>query len=112
MPIPAEMAIAARLRPSEWLYTRNDESVRVSVQQDSGVWVTYIDGPGNSSRLRLFHEENAFELFRAHHAQELANHGFQLSVVAERRGEAAAKKPAPVLQHERRRPRSIRRSPI
>jgi len=94
----------AVLIPEAWLYTREDESVRVEVHEDGGVWAASITGPGTEHRLRVFHEQRTFDTFRAEHNRELLSKGFRLRVMSERRvSEAAVKPPATVVPHERRR---------
>lgn len=100
------MAPSSELQPAAWLYTRDDESVHVEVHENEGVWAASIMGPGPEQRLRVFHDQVTFDLFRAEHDRELVSKGFRLMAMAERRsGEVREKEPAVVVKHERRRPR-------
>lgn len=97
---------ATTLQPESWLYTREDESVRVEVHEQDGVWAASILGPGTENRLRLFRERSAFETFRTEHDRELVSRGFRLRVIAERRATTSTPAPRPrarVAKHERRR---------
>lgn len=94
--------------PEGWLYTREDESVRVEVHEDGGVWAASILGPGTENRLRVFRTQEAFETFRAEHDRELVSKGFRLRAISERRVPEAgpdSPQPAPVIPHNRRRRR-------
>jgi uncharacterized protein YeaO (DUF488 family) len=94
----------AVLIPEAWLYTREDESVRVEVHEDAGVWAASITGPGAEHRLRVFHDQTTFDNFRSEHNRELQSKGFRLRVMSERRVvEPAARAQATVVPHERRR---------
>lgn len=95
---------ADQFLPEAWLYTREDESVRVEVHEDGGVWAASIMGPGTENRLRVFHDQETFETFRTEHVRELVSKGFRLRAMAERRLAAPpANPPATVIPHERRR---------
>jgi len=94
------------LIPEGWLYTREDESVRVEVHEDGGVWAAAIMGPGTEDRLRVFRNQDAFDTFRAEHDRELVSKGFRLRALSERRTPeqvAGDSHPAPVIPHDRRR---------
>lgn len=93
------------LQLEAWLYTREDESVRVEVNEDSGVWAASITGPGTENRLRVFHDQATFDAFRAAHDRELLSKGFRLRAMSERRApDVPRDKPqATVVRHERRR---------
>jgi hypothetical protein len=90
--------------PEAWLYTREDESVRVEVHEDAGVWAASIQGPGTENRLRVFHDQETFDTFRAEHNRELLSKGFRLRAMSERRTPPPPPHPpATVVKHERRR---------
>jgi hypothetical protein len=74
-------------QPGARLYTREDESVRVVAHEDGGVWAVSIVGPGGEDRVRVFHEQAAFEAFCAEHDRALLTKGFRPRVSAERRGD-------------------------
>jgi len=98
------MTSETELQPDAWLYTREDESVRVEVHEDAGVWAASITGPGTENRLRVFHDQSTFDTFRAEHNRELLSKGFRLRAMSERRtGETRTNPPATVIRHERRR---------
>ena len=94
---------AVEFLPEAWLYTREDESVRVEVHEDEGVWAASITGPGPENRLRVFHEQTTFDTFRTEHDRELLSKGFRLRAIAERRAAPPPNPPATVVRHERRR---------
>ena len=90
--------------PEAWLYTREDESVRVEVHEDAGVWAASIQGPGTENRLRVFHDQATFDTFRTEHNRELLSKGFRLRAMAERRSAPPPPHPpAQIIPHERRR---------
>jgi hypothetical protein len=100
----------SEFQPEAWLYTREDESVRVEVHEEEGVWAASIEGPGLENRLRVFHEQATFDTFRSEHDRELQSKGFRLRVLSERRaGHEPSPAPEPqkpkgtVVRHERRR---------
>ncbi len=97
---------APALQPESWLYTREDESVRVEAHEDGGVWAASITGPGTENRLRLFRDRSTFETFRAEHDRELVSRGFRLRVLAERRAgnqKSRVHPPRPATDDRRRR---------
>ena len=100
------MTFETVLHPEAWLYTREDESVRVEVHEDAGVWAASITGPGNENRLRVFHDRATFDTFRAEHNRELLSKGFRLRAMSERRtSDPPETTKATVVRHERRRRR-------
>ncbi len=94
---PSDLPIEA------WLYTRDDESVRVEVHKDAGAWAASVTGPGTEHRLRVFHDQATFDTFRAEHSRELFSKGFGLRATSERRVSEIQTHPiASVVRHERR----------
>ena len=98
------MSGTTELQPEAWLYTREDESVRVEVYEDDGVWAASITGPGTENRLRVFHDATTLDTFRAEHMRELVSKGFRMRAMSERRATDAQDRPTgTVVRHERRR---------
>lgn len=92
------------MQPEAWLYTREDESVRVEVHEEDGVWAASIMGPGGENRMRVFRDQASFDTFRVEHDRELLSRGFRLRVLSERRaGEGVPPPVATIIPHERRR---------
>jgi hypothetical protein len=73
------------MQRTAWLYTRNEESVRLElVTTATGVQLT-IDGPGAARTSYDFPAGTAVDGFREEYEQKLVNDGFRLQAVAERR---------------------------
>jgi hypothetical protein len=88
------------MQRTAWLYTRNEESVRLElVKTASGVQLT-IDGPGAASASHDFPAGTSVDRFREEYEQKLVNDGFKLQAVAERRTNPRGRAPG----QERRRP--------
>jgi hypothetical protein len=74
------------MQRTAWLYTRNEESVRLElVATGTGVQLT-IDGPGAARATYDFPAGTAVERFREEYEQKLMADGYKLQAVAERRG--------------------------
>lgn len=68
-----------------WLFTKDQESVRLSVRPAEGGFQLTIFGPGLATAEVSFAEMANLELFREKYAQDLLARGFQVAAVAERR---------------------------
>ena len=74
------------MQRTAWLYTRNDESVRMElVTTAAGVRLT-IDGPGAARAAHDFPPGTSVDAFRQDYENKLIADGFKLQAVAERRG--------------------------
>ena len=88
------------MQRTAWLYTRNQESVRLElVTTATGVQLT-IDGPGEASASYDFPAGTAVDGFRQEYEQKLIDDGFRLQAVAERR---TSSRPRATGQERRRR---------
>lgn len=68
-----------------WLFTRNDDSVRLELRTTPDGVQLVIDGPGAVSSRFDFPPGTAVESFRREYEQRLLDDGYRLQVVAERR---------------------------
>jgi hypothetical protein len=84
-----------------WLFTRNQQSVRVELRQTPAGVQLLIDGPGAAASTHDFPPGTSVDSFRDDYERKLLADGFRLQVVAERRTEDSAPPGA-----DRRRPRS------
>ena len=81
------------MQRTAWLFTRDQESVRVELLDTlTGVQLT-IDGPGAASATHDFPAGTSMDSFRHDYEQKLLADGFTLQVVAERRTGARPAKP-------------------
>jgi hypothetical protein len=79
------------LHRTAWLYTRNDESVRLElVTTAAGVQLT-IDGPGAARASYDFPPGTTVDAFRQDYEQRLMADGYRLQAVAERRRDGASR---------------------
>jgi hypothetical protein len=79
------------MQRTAWLYTRNDESVRMElVATGEGVQLT-IDGPGASRAAYDFPAGSSIDAFREEYEARLIADGYKLQAVAERRSNAASR---------------------
>ena len=73
------------MQQTAWLYTKNEQSVRLElVTTATGVQLT-IDGPGAAKASYDFPSGTAVDGFRHEYEQKLIDDGFKLQAVAERR---------------------------
>jgi hypothetical protein len=75
------------MQRTAWLYTKEQESVRLTLGSTSaGVQLT-IEGPGPARSTYEFPAGTAVDGFRQEYEQRLIADGFKLQAVAERRSE-------------------------
>ncbi len=82
--VPTE---AGALERTEWLYTRGDESVRVDVRPEGGIYSVVVLGPGAERQIRAHRSQETLDAFLSEFEQDLGVRGFRLMAVAERRQE-------------------------
>ena len=68
-----------------WLFTKDQESVRLSVRPVEGGFQLTISGPGLAAAEVSFAEMANLDLFREKYAQDLLGRGFQVEAAEERR---------------------------
>ena len=68
-----------------WLFTKDQESVRLSVRPVEAGFQLTISGPGLAAAEVSFAEMANLELFREKYVQDLLARGFQVEAAAERR---------------------------
>jgi hypothetical protein len=68
-----------------WLFTRNDDSVRMELQTSADGVQLVIEGPGEASSRFDFPPGTAVDNFRREFEQKLLDEGYRLQAVAERR---------------------------
>lgn len=88
------------MEQTAWLFTRNDDSVRLEVRATPEGVQLVIEGPGEATSRFDFPPETSVDAFRRDYEQKLLDEGYRLQVVAERRAQDE-----PSRQRERRRRR-------
>jgi hypothetical protein len=69
-----------------WLFTRDQQSVRIELRATSGGVELLIEGPGPTTSRHDFPEGTSVDGFRQEYEQKLLDDGYKLQAVAERRG--------------------------
>ena len=69
-----------------WLFTKDHESVRLSVRPAPGGYRLTVFGPGLASAEFGFAEFENLERFRTQYEQDLLARGFRVQAAVERRG--------------------------
>ena len=93
----------AHVRPTGWLFTRGDASVRMTVDERAAGVALIVRGPGTASTTYDFPDMDALMEFAARQEEQLQQDGFHLQAIAERRSEGGAREPRPGLPDRRRR---------
>ena len=88
-------------RQAVWLFTRDQESVRLAVRSAPAGFRLMIFGPGSASAEFDFAEVSNLDRFREKYEQDLLAQGFVLEASAERR-RGADHVVAPVVPERRR----------
>jgi hypothetical protein len=88
------------MQRTAWLFTKDQQSVRIELCPTSDGMQLTIEGPGNASSAHDFPPGTSVERFRQEYERTLVEDGYKLQVIAERRGD-----PAPSGARERRRKR-------
>ena len=69
-----------------WLFTKNQQSVRIEVRSSPAGVQLLIEGPGAATSVHDFPPGTSVERFREDYERKLLTDGYRLQVVAERRG--------------------------
>jgi hypothetical protein len=69
-----------------WLYTKDQQSVRIELSRTPAGVQLAIEGPGPASSSHDFPTGTSVERFRQEYERTLLEDGYKLQVVAERRG--------------------------
>jgi len=69
-----------------WLFTREQQSVRIELRATSDGVQLLIEGPGPAVSRHDFPPGTSVDGFRQDYEQKLLDEGYKLQVVAERRG--------------------------
>ena len=83
-----------------WLFTRDQQSVRIELRATSDGVQLLIEGPGPTASQHDFPPGTSVDSFRQEYEQKLLDDGYKLQIVAERRGGLPRK---PGLGERRRR---------
>ena len=87
------------MQTTAWLFTRDQESVRLELSHSSGGVQLTVDGPGAATATYDFPVGTSVDAFRQDYEQKLLADGFKLQAVAERRADADSRQ---VTKRERR----------
>ena len=87
-----------------WLFTKDDDSVRLEIVETPEAIQLLIDGPGETTSRYDFPAGTAVESFRRDYEEKLVGDGYRLQVVSERRIDDAPS--AQVTERRRRRPKA------
>ncbi|MGH9254459.1 MAG: hypothetical protein ACRD3C_07800 [Vicinamibacterales bacterium] len=93
----------AVLRRTAWLFIRGESSVTMTVREDESGIALVLLGPETASATYRFTNMPALMAFAAAQEQRLADEGFKLQAVAERRGSSDRRRAARHGGPERRR---------
>ena len=72
-----------------WLFTRDQQSVRMELRRTADGVQLLIEGPGPAASQHDFPPGTSVESFRQDYEQKLLDDGYKLQVVAERRSGSA-----------------------
>jgi hypothetical protein len=86
-----------------WLFTKDQQSVRMELRPTSHGMQLMIEGPGSASSTHDFPAGASVERFRQDFERKLSEDGYRLQAVAERRGDDRADPSAPAPTERRRR---------
>jgi hypothetical protein len=92
------------VQPTGWLFTRGNESVRMTVEDQPSGASLVVRGPGTASAAYQFPTLDALMEFARLQEQQLQREGFQLQAIAERRvGDERRSEPRPDRPDRRQR---------
>ena len=91
------------MQPTGWLFTRDNESVRMTVEDQPSGAALVVRGPGTASATYQFPSMDALMEFARLQEQELQRKGFHLQAIAERRVGDRRTAPRPDGAERRRR---------
>ena len=96
----------ADVQPTGWLFTRDNESVRMTVEDQPSGAALVVRGPGTASATYQFPTMDALMEFAKGQEQQLQRDGFHLQAIAERRvGSDRRAEPRTDISERRRRDR-------
>jgi hypothetical protein len=84
------------------LYTKDEQAVRLEVEESPGVLRLIVFGPGNEHRAFDFPDGKALTEYQVAYERLLLDNGFQLQAIAERRA-GADRRASPRGSTDRRR---------
>jgi hypothetical protein len=82
------MKTSPALNQFAWLYTRDDESVRLQIHEQGEGFRLVINGPGAAQASHEFDSMSSLMIFVTNYQEQLRGNNFKLQASAERRSEA------------------------
>jgi hypothetical protein len=79
------MKTSPALHQFAWLFTRDDESVRLQIHEQGDAFRLAVNGPGSAQAHHDFASMTTLMMFVADYQEQLQNHSFRLQASAERR---------------------------
>jgi hypothetical protein len=82
------MRTSPALHQFAWLFTRDDESVRLQIHEQGDAFRLAVSGPGSAQASHDFETMSSLMIFVTNYQEQLKNNNFKLQASAERRGSA------------------------
>ena len=79
------MKTSPLLHPFAWLFTRDDESVRLQIDEQGDASRLFVNGPGSAQASHDFESMTSLMIFVTNYKEQLEGRNFKLQASAERR---------------------------
>ena len=80
------MKTSPALHQFAWLFTRDDESVRLQIHEQGSAYRLVINGPGTTQASHDFDTMTSLMIFVTNYQEQLRANDYKLQASAERRG--------------------------
>ena len=80
------MKTSPALHQFAWLFTRDDESVRLQIHEQGDAFRLAVHGPGSAQASHDFETMSSLMIFVTNYQEQLKSNNFKLQASAERRG--------------------------
>jgi len=79
------MKTSPALHQFAWLFTRDDESVRLQIHEDGDAFRLFVNGPGTAQTSHDFETMTSLMIFVTNFQEQLRANNYKLQASAERR---------------------------
>jgi hypothetical protein len=83
------MKTSPALHQFAWLFTRDDESVRLQIHEQGDAFRLFVSGPGTAQTSHDFETMTSLMIFVTNFQEQLRANNYKLQASAERRGGGA-----------------------
>jgi hypothetical protein len=80
------MKTSPALHQFAWLFTRDDESVRLQIHEHGDAFRLFVHGPGTAQTSHDFETMTSLMIFVTNYQEQLRANNYRLQASAERRG--------------------------